>query len=64
MDTTKTVPASPPPEDYGAEVMCASWNPVAAVVSESGARSPSGTGNDATVDADAFLTRYYHAQRT
>lgn len=63
MDDPTTPSDLPPSEDYGAEVMCASWNPVVATVVE-----PIGQGcrewlaELSTVDVDAFLRRFYRCQ--
>jgi hypothetical protein len=54
--------AVPPAEEYDAEVLCASWNPVASAVAEprahatpEGARAPAG-------DPDSFLSQFYRLQ--
>ncbi|MFN7085264.1 MAG: hypothetical protein ACK4N4_01400 [Burkholderiales bacterium] len=64
MAAADTVSDVPPPEDYGVEVLCASWNPVVAAVAEPvvahACREP--LAAPAEVDADAFLEQFYRCQ--
>jgi hypothetical protein len=57
-------PVAPlPPDEYGTEVLCASWNPAASAVAE-----PSHPGlREARVDlsageAESFLDQFYRSQ--
>jgi hypothetical protein len=63
------IPGSPitpsQPEDYGVEVLCASWNPALDTVAK-----PAGPAcrelltHLAVVDADAFLKQFYRCQKS
>jgi len=60
---TPTGPSQP--EDYGAEVLCASWNPVVAAVAEPVGRACRELADDlSAVDADAFLKQFYRCQKS
>lgn len=53
------------PEDYGVEVLCASWNPVVAAVTEPVGRACRVLLNDLpAVDVDAFLKQFYRCQKS
>ncbi len=56
--------ASPLPTEYGAEVLCAGWNPAAASLPEVTAASCARSGNVAAVDAESFLASFYRLQQT
>jgi hypothetical protein len=63
MDTPTTLFAGPPPEKYGVEVLCASWNPVvAAVVEPLGQACRELLADLSAVDVDAFLRHFYRCQ--
>ncbi len=53
------------PEDYGVEVLCASWNPVVTAVAEpaghAGRELPDGLS---AADADSFLKLFYRCQKS
>lgn len=63
MDTPKTVPASLLP-DYGAEVLCASWNPVVAAVVEPIGHAKAWLAERSAVDVDTFLRQFYRCQHS
>ncbi len=53
------------PEDYGVEVLCASWNPVVAAVAEPVGRACRELVDElSAVDADAFLKQFYRCQKS
>lgn len=63
MEPNLEKPAQDPQAEYGLEVLCASWNPLAAAVAE-----PIGAGRElltelATVDVDSFLAGFYRFQQ-
>jgi hypothetical protein len=63
MDPTADKPLNTEPAQYGLEVLCASWNPLAATLSE-----PANAGRDfvaerAAVDAEGFLASFYRFQQ-
>ena len=53
------------PEDYGVEVLCASWNPVVAAVIEPVGRACRELLTDLSADdSDAFLRQFYCCQES
>lgn len=63
MDTSTTLSAGSPPEEYGVEVLCAGWNPVvAAVVEPIGQACREWLADLSAVDVDAFLRHFYRCQ--
>lgn len=53
------------PEDYGVEVLCASWNPVVTgVVEPAGHACRELPADFSAVDADAFLKEFYRSQKS
>lgn len=63
MDNRNIHPALPELQDYGIEVLCASWNPVASVVVESADRPCRAFVADlSTLEVDAFLQQFYRCQ--
>ncbi len=61
MDAKHTTTAETRPETYGPEVMCASWNPVAATMGKSIREVCREWLTD--VDVDTFLRQIYRSQR-
>ena len=63
---TTDKPAGPSqPEDYGVEVLCASWNPVAVAVAEPVGRAGGELRADLSADdSDAFLRQFYCCQES
>lgn len=65
MDAPDTQPGLFPAEDYGAEVLCAGWNPLVAAAVEPGGRACGNQPADlSTVDTDAFLGQFYRCQKS
>lgn len=62
-DTPKT-PLPAPAPDYGVEVMCASWNPVVAVVVEPIDQAKAWLSEHSAADAETFLTQFYRFQQS
>ena len=63
MDSTLEKPAQSEQDEYGLEVLCASWNPLAAAIAE-----PVEAGRDfaaelTTSDAESFLASFYRSQQ-
>ena len=63
MEPTLDKPVQSEQAEYGLEVLCASWNPLAATLAE-----PVEAGRDlvaelATVDAEGFLASFYRSQQ-
>ncbi|MDP2240722.1 MAG: hypothetical protein Q8K18_11255 [Burkholderiales bacterium] len=53
------------PEDYGMEVLCASWNPAATAVAETLGRASHQLPADLSgTDVDAFLKQFYRCQKS
>jgi len=56
-------PAAPPAEQYGTEVLCASWNPAASAVAEERAHAArKGHRDPSADDPESFLTQFYRLQ--
>lgn len=65
MATTDKPTDASQPEDYGVEVLCASWNPVVSTAPEPVDRACSDPLKDrSAVDVDAFLKQYYCCQKS
>jgi hypothetical protein len=63
MDPTLDKAAPGAPAQYDLEVLCASWNPLAATMTE-----PAGAGRElaavpAALDAESFLSIFYRTQQ-
>ena len=64
MDAPRKPSGLPQPEDYGTEVLCASWNPVvAAVVEPIREVCREWLADLSEVDVEAFLQQFYRCQR-
>ena len=59
MDPTLDNPAQGEPAEYGLEVLCASWNPLAAALAEPVEACRELT----TVDVEGFLASFYRSQQ-
>ena len=62
-----SAPAAPdaplPPDEYGTEVLCASWNPAASAVAEPlGHGACEGRVDLSVGDAESFLDLFYRCQ--
>lgn len=52
-----------PPDEYGTEVLCASWNPAASAVAEQRAHAVrDGPADLSAGEAELFLNQYYRSQ--
>lgn len=63
MDTNHIPVAETPSETYGAEVMCANWNPVAATMGKSIREVGQEWLDEVAADDEAFLRQVYRSQR-
>jgi len=63
MEPTLDKPAQGEPAEYGLEVLCASWNPLAATLTESAEASGELVTNLAAADVEGFLTSFYRYQQ-
>lgn len=50
-------------DQYGPDVLCASWTPSVAVAAEQVPACPESVTETAAADAEAFLPRFYRAQQ-
>lgn len=61
--TLRRILAEPlPPAEYGAEVLCAGWNPAAAAALDL-ARIQGRQAEAVVADAESFLALFYRAQQ-
>jgi hypothetical protein len=63
MEPTLDNPAQGEPAKYGLEVLCASWNPLAATLTESAELGGEVAADLATADVEGFLTSFYRSQQ-
>jgi hypothetical protein len=49
--------------EYGPEVLCASWNPLAAAIAEPVDAYREFVAELATIDVEAFLSSFYRSQQ-
>ena len=63
MESTLDNPAQVEPARYGLEVLCASWNPLAATLTESAELGGEVVADLATADVEGFLTSFYRSQQ-
>jgi len=63
MEPTPDNPAQGEPAEYGLEVLCANWNPLAATLAQPVAASPEIVTQQATVDVEGFLASFYRSQQ-
>ncbi|HET7598502.1 MAG TPA: hypothetical protein VFK15_16355 [Burkholderiales bacterium] len=64
MDPTDTCATPLAPEEYGTEVLCASWNPAASAVAEPAMTPYRKPADLAADDAESFLSQYYRNQQS
>jgi len=65
MDAPDTQPGLFPPEEYGAEVLCAGWNPLVAAAVEPVKQVCGKLLADlSAVDAEVFLKQFYRSQKS
>lgn len=55
--------ADPQPAEYGPEVLCANWNPLAATLAEPVEACRELVAELTAVDVEAFLTSFYRSQQ-
>jgi hypothetical protein len=63
MEPTLDKPTHGEPAEYGLEVLCASWNPLAATLTESAETGGELAAGLATADVEGFLTSFYRSQQ-
>jgi hypothetical protein len=63
MKPTLDKPAQSEQAEYGLEVLCASWNPLAATLAEPVEACRELVAELATVDVEAFLASFYRSQQ-
>ena len=63
MDPTLDKPAQSEQDEYGLEVLCASWNPLAATIAEPAVACREFVAELATADAESFLASFYRSQQ-
>jgi len=63
MDPTLEKPAHEPRDEYGLEVLCASWNPLVAALAEPVEACRELVAELAATDADSFLASFYRSQQ-
>ena len=63
MDPTLEKPAQDDQTEYGLEVLCASWNPLASALAEPVEACRELVTELATGDVEAFLSSFYRSQQ-
>lgn len=63
MDPTLEKPAQSEQDEYGLEVLCASWNPLAAAIAEPVEACREFVSELAAADAESFLASFYRSQQ-
>jgi hypothetical protein len=63
MDPVLDITAQSKPAEYGLEVLCASWNPLAATLAEPVDACRKLVAEWAAADAEGFLASFYRAQQ-
>ena len=63
MDPTLDKAAQSTPAEYGLEVLCASWNPLAATMTEPAATRRELAADLVALDAESFLSIFYRTQQ-
>ena len=63
MEPTLDKPAPSEQAEYGLEVLCASWNPLAATLAEPVDACRELVADLATVDVEGFLASFYRSQQ-
>jgi hypothetical protein len=63
MEPTLDKPAQGEQAEYGLEVLCASWNPLAATLAEPAEACREFVAELATVDVEGFLASFYRSQQ-
>ena len=63
MEPTLDKPEQSKQAEYGLEVLCASWNPLAATVAEPVEACRDLVAELATVDVEGFMASFYRSQQ-
>jgi hypothetical protein len=63
MDATLDKPAQSEQDEYGLEVLCASWNPLASALAEPVEACREFVVELATADVESFLASFYRSQQ-
>ena len=63
MEPTLDNPVEGKPAEYGLEVLCASWNPLAATLAEPVDACRQLVAEPTAADADGFLASFYRSQQ-
>ena len=63
MEPTLDKPEQSEQAEYGLEVLCASWNPLAATVAEPVEACRDLVAELATVDVEGFMASFYRSQQ-
>ena len=63
METDLEKTAQGEPDEYGLEVLCASWNPLAATLAEPLEACRELVADLAAVDVEGFLASFYRSQQ-
>jgi hypothetical protein len=63
METDLEKTAQGEPDEYGLEVLCASWNPLAAALAEPLEACRELVADLAAADAEGFLASFYRSQQ-
>ena len=63
MEPTLDQPAQGEQDEYGLEVLCASWNPLAATLAEPVEACREFVAELAAVDVEGFLASFYRSQQ-
>ena len=63
MEPTLDKPANAGPSRYDLEVLCASWNPLAAAMTEQAVTVHALVADQPAVDVEGFLTAFYRSQQ-
>ena len=63
MDSTLEKPAQDKQDEYGLEVLCASWNPLAAAIAEPVDACREFVAELGATDAESFLACFYRSQQ-
>ena len=63
MEPTLDIPAQGEQDEYGLEVLCASWNPLAATLAEPAEACRKLVAELAAADVEGFLASFYRSQQ-
>lgn len=63
MESTLDKTMQSAPAEYGLEVLCASWNPLAATMTEPAGTRSEVAADPAAFDVESFLSVFYRTQQ-